>query len=160
MMSFKRSFGNGNGFYFRMPCIIMYHTGQLVKLPNLIWCTATYSWRLLHIPFFFVNCGLMVYLFRLFFLILLLVQHSDDTCLAYTLAAICNLLSEVGISCTSGILGKSYSPGTHIGTSLSIQQQLLVLLRRSLKRAESLNLKRLVASSHLSMAKFYLTVRI
>ncbi|KAF7124533.1 hypothetical protein RHSIM_Rhsim12G0010800 [Rhododendron simsii] len=84
-------------------------------------------------------------------------QHNDDTCLAYTLAAICNLLSEVGISGTSGILGTSYSPGTHIGTSLSIQQQLLVLLRRSLKRAESLKLKRLVALNHVSMAKFYLT---
>ncbi|XP_058195401.1 anaphase-promoting complex subunit 5 [Rhododendron vialii] len=84
-------------------------------------------------------------------------QHSDDTCLAYTLAAICNLLSEVGISGTSGILGTSYSPGTHIGTSLSIQQQLLVLLRRSLKRAESLKLKRLVASNHVAMAKFDLT---
>lgn len=91
---------------------------------------------------------------------MLLVQHSDDTCLAYTLAAICNLLSEVGISGTSGILGTSYSPWTHIGTSPSTQQQLLVLLRRSLKRAESLKLKRLVASNHVAMAKFDLTVRI
>uniref|UniRef100_A0A5B6Z0J0 Anaphase-promoting complex subunit 5 n=1 Tax=Davidia involucrata TaxID=16924 RepID=A0A5B6Z0J0_DAVIN len=84
-------------------------------------------------------------------------QHSDDTCLAYTLTAICNLLSEVGISSTTGILGSSYSPVTRIGTSLSIQQQLFVLLRRSVKRAESLKLKRLVASNHLAMAKFDLT---
>ncbi|KAF7151283.1 hypothetical protein RHSIM_Rhsim02G0232100 [Rhododendron simsii] len=83
-------------------------------------------------------------------------EHNDDTCLAYTLAAICNLFSEVGISGTSRILESSNSPGTPIGTSLSIQQQLLVLLRRSLKRAESLKLKRLVAWNHVSMAKFYL----
>ncbi|XP_052178885.1 anaphase-promoting complex subunit 5 [Diospyros lotus] len=84
-------------------------------------------------------------------------QHSDDTCLAYTLAAICNLLSEVGISGTSGILATSHSPVTCVGTSLSIQQQLFVLLRRSLKRAHSLKLKRLVASNHIAMAKFDLT---
>lgn len=83
-------------------------------------------------------------------------QHSDDICLAYALAAICNLLSEIGFSSTTGILGSSNScsPVTSMGTSLSIQQQLFVLLRRSLKRAESLNLKRLVASNHLTMAKF------
>ncbi|KAI8011942.1 Anaphase-promoting complex subunit 5 [Camellia lanceoleosa] len=84
-------------------------------------------------------------------------QHCDDTCLAYTLAAMCNMLSEVGISGTSGILGTSYSPVTRVGTSLSIQQQLFVLLRRSLNRAESLKLKRLVASNHIAMAKFDLT---
>ncbi|KAL7217600.1 hypothetical protein ACSBR2_010948 [Camellia fascicularis] len=84
-------------------------------------------------------------------------QHCDDTCLAYTLAAMCNMLSEVGISGTSGILGASYSPVTRVGTSLSIQQQLFVLLRRSLNRAQSLKLKRLVASNHIAMAKFDLT---
>ncbi|XP_057954840.1 anaphase-promoting complex subunit 5 [Malania oleifera] len=84
-------------------------------------------------------------------------QESNDTCLAYTLAAICKLLSEIGISSTIGILGSSYSPVTSVDTLLSIQQQLYVLLRRSLKRAESLKLKRLVASNHLSMAKFGLT---
>ena len=87
-----------------------------------------------------------------------LVQQSNDTCLAYTLAAICNLLSETGISSTTGILGSSYSPLTRIGISLSVQQQLFVLLRGSLKRAENLKLKRLVASNHLAMAKFDLTV--
>ncbi|KAL0002282.1 hypothetical protein SO802_016063 [Lithocarpus litseifolius] len=84
-------------------------------------------------------------------------QLSDDTCLAYTLAAICNLLSEIGVSSTAGILGSSFSPLTSIGISLSVQQQLFVLLRGSLKRAESLKLKRLVASNHLAMAKFDLT---
>ncbi|KAG8387149.1 hypothetical protein BUALT_Bualt03G0223200 [Buddleja alternifolia] len=84
-------------------------------------------------------------------------QYSDDTCLAYTLTAISNLLSEIGISKTSGIIGSSYSPVTGIGTSLSVQQQLFVLLRRSLKRAESLKLKRLVASIHLEIAKYDIT---
>ncbi|KAK1397212.1 Anaphase-promoting complex subunit 5 [Heracleum sosnowskyi] len=84
-------------------------------------------------------------------------QYGDDTCLAYTISAICNLLSEIGISDTTGIIGSSYSHVTSIGTSLSIQEQLFVLLRRSLKRAESLKLKRLVASSHLAMARFDLT---
>ncbi|XP_061342818.1 anaphase-promoting complex subunit 5 isoform X2 [Gastrolobium bilobum] len=84
-------------------------------------------------------------------------QQSNDTCLAYTLAAISNLLSENGISSTVGILGSSCSPFTSIGISLSVQQQLFVLLRGSLKRAENLKLKRLVASNHLAMAKFDLT---
>ncbi|EOX93116.1 Anaphase-promoting complex subunit 5 isoform 2 [Theobroma cacao] len=84
-------------------------------------------------------------------------QHSNDTCLAYTLAAISNLLSEIGFSTTSGILGSPFSPMTSVGTSLSVQQQLFVLLKGSLKRAESLKLKQLVAANHLSMAKFDLT---
>ncbi|XP_028751952.1 anaphase-promoting complex subunit 5 isoform X2 [Neltuma alba] len=84
-------------------------------------------------------------------------QQSNDTCLAYTLAAISNLLFENGISSTSKMLGLSYSPLTSIGITLSVQQQLFVLLRGSLKRAESLKLKRLVASNHLAMAKFDLT---
>ncbi|KAK1412948.1 hypothetical protein QVD17_34580 [Tagetes erecta] len=77
--------------------------------------------------------------------------HSDDTCLAYTLTAICNLLSEVGISNITGIMGASDS---HVSTSFSVQQQLFVLLRRSLKRADSLKLKRLVASNQLALANF------
>ncbi|XVE72336.1 hypothetical protein DITRI_Ditri11bG0031600 [Diplodiscus trichospermus] len=84
-------------------------------------------------------------------------QHSNDTCLAYTLAAICNLLSEIGFSTTSGILGSPFSPMTSVGTSLSVQQQLFVLLKGSLKRAESLKLKQLIAANHLAMAKFDLT---
>ncbi|XP_057438930.1 anaphase-promoting complex subunit 5-like [Lotus japonicus] len=83
-------------------------------------------------------------------------QQNNDTCLAYTLAAISNLLFENGISSTAGILGSSYSPFTSIGISLSVQQQLFVLLRGSLTRAENLKLKRLVASNHLAMAKFEL----
>ncbi|KAG9150806.1 hypothetical protein Leryth_002955 [Lithospermum erythrorhizon] len=84
-------------------------------------------------------------------------QHGDDTYLAYTLAAICNLLFESGVSKTTGVIGSSYCPMESIGNSLSTQQQLYVLLRRSLKRAESLKLKQLVASSHLAMAKFHMT---
>ncbi|GMI77048.1 hypothetical protein like AT1G06590 [Hibiscus trionum] len=84
-------------------------------------------------------------------------QHCNDTCLAYTLAAICNLLSEIGFSTTSGILGSPFSPMTNVGTSLSVQQQLFVLLKGSLKRAESLKLKQLIAANNLAMAKFGLT---
>ncbi|KAF2314761.1 hypothetical protein GH714_033476 [Hevea brasiliensis] len=80
--------------------------------------------------------------------------QSNDSCLAYTLAAICNLSSEIGSSITAGILGTSYSPETSMGSSVSVAQQLFVLLKESLKRAESLKLKRLVASNHLAMAKF------
>lgn len=87
-------------------------------------------------------------------------QHGNDSCLAYTLAAICNLLSEIGISSTSRLLGSSYSLTASIGTSFSVQQQLFMLLRESLKRAESLKLKRLVASNHLTLAKFHLMVRL
>lgn len=84
-------------------------------------------------------------------------EHSDDVCLANTLAVICNLLSEVGISGMSGVLGASYSPATHVGTSVSVQQQLFLLLQRSLKRAESSRLKSLIASTHIAMARFNLT---
>lgn len=58
----------------------------------------------------------------------------------------------------SGFIESSYWPVAGIGTSLSVQQQLFVLLRRSLKRAGSLKLKRLVASIHLEMAKFDINV--
>lgn len=83
-------------------------------------------------------------------------MNNDDSCLAYTLAAICNLLSEIGISSTSGDIGSSYSLGTStgLGTPLSSQQQLLVLLKRSLKRADSLKLISLVAFNYLALAKF------
>ncbi|KAK2662129.1 hypothetical protein Ddye_000703, partial [Dipteronia dyeriana] len=81
-------------------------------------------------------------------------QRSNDNCLAYTLSAICNFLSEIGISTATGILGSSYSPITSIANSLSVLQQLFVLLKESSRRAESLKLKRLVASNHLAMAKF------
>ncbi|KAL3849104.1 hypothetical protein ACJIZ3_010986 [Penstemon smallii] len=84
-------------------------------------------------------------------------QYSDDTCLAYTLVAISNLYSEIGISKMSRIIGSSSWPVAGMGTSLSAQQQLFVLLQRSLKRAESYKLKRLVASIHLEIAKYDLT---
>lgn len=48
---------------------------------------------------------------------------------------------------------------TSVGTSLSVQQQLFVLLKGSIKRAESLKLKQLIAANHLAKAKFDLTVR-
>ncbi|XP_077253394.1 anaphase-promoting complex subunit isoform X2 [Tasmannia lanceolata] len=83
-------------------------------------------------------------------------QNNDDACLAYTLAAICDILFEIGISSRSGIIGSPNSPGasTGLGTSLSTQQQLLVLIKRSLKRANSLKLTRLVAFNSLALAKF------
>ncbi|KAF5189542.1 Anaphase-promoting complex subunit [Thalictrum thalictroides] len=84
-------------------------------------------------------------------------KNNDDACLSYTLTAICNLLSETGISSATGIIGSSYSPVTSFASSLAIQQQLLVLLTRSLKRAETLKLTRLVASNRLTMAKFDLS---
>lgn len=86
------------------------------------------------------------------------VQQSNDSCLAYTLSAICNLLTEIGMSSTRRILGSTEASSENLCTSISVQQQLFVLLRRSLKRAETLKLKRLVSSNHLALAKFYLTV--
>ncbi|KAK8953711.1 Anaphase-promoting complex subunit 5 [Platanthera guangdongensis] len=83
-------------------------------------------------------------------------QSNDDACLAYTLAAICNLLSDVGISSTAGILGSQDSLETSmsLGAPLTTQQQLLVLLHRSLKRADSLKLVSLMAFNRLASAKF------
>lgn len=64
------------------------------------------------------------------------------------------------MSNTVGIISSPYSLGTNIGlgTPLSIQQQLLVLLKRSLKRADLLKLPSLLAFDHLSLAKFDLKV--
>ncbi|KAH0462323.1 hypothetical protein IEQ34_009898 [Dendrobium chrysotoxum] len=83
---------------------------------------------------------------------------NDDACLAYTLAAICNLLSDVGISSTAGILGSQDSLETSmsLGAPLSTQQQLLVLLNRSMKRADSLKLIGLMAFNRLALSKFEL----
>ncbi|KAL0654483.1 hypothetical protein Bca4012_097174 [Brassica carinata] len=83
-------------------------------------------------------------------------QLSNDTCLAYTLAAMSNLLSEMGIASTTSVLGASYSPVTSTASSLSVQQRVYILLKESLRRADTLKLKRLVASNHLAMAKFEL----
>ncbi|EES02737.1 anaphase-promoting complex subunit 5 [Sorghum bicolor] len=83
-------------------------------------------------------------------------MNNDDSCLAYVLGAISNLLSKIGISNTVGIITSPYSLGTNIGlgTPLSIQQQLLVLLKRSLKRADALKLPSLLSFDHLLLAKF------
>ncbi|XP_074576741.1 anaphase-promoting complex subunit 5 isoform X2 [Curcuma longa] len=83
-------------------------------------------------------------------------QNNDDACLAYTLAAICKLLSEVGVSNMTGIIGSPYFLGTSTGlaTPLSTQKQLLVLLKRSLGRANHLKLTNLLAFNRLAMAKF------
>ncbi|CAL5057854.1 unnamed protein product [Urochloa decumbens] len=83
-------------------------------------------------------------------------MNNDDSCLAYVLGAISNLLSKIGMSNTVGIISSPYSLGTNIGlgTPLSIQQQLLVLLKRSLKRADVLKLPSLLSFDHLSLAKF------
>ncbi|PKA57022.1 Anaphase-promoting complex subunit 5 [Apostasia shenzhenica] len=83
---------------------------------------------------------------------------NDDPCLAYTLSAICKLFSEVGISSTAGSLGSQDSLETNmsLGAPLSTQQQLLVLLQRSLERADSLKLMSLMAFNRLALSKFYL----
>ncbi|GAB2285057.1 hypothetical protein Dimus_019513 [Dionaea muscipula] len=81
-------------------------------------------------------------------------QHSNDACLAYALTAICNLLFDFGIRNTTGTLGSPCSPMAGIGGSLTIQQQLFVLLRRSINRAKSQKLTRLVSAIHLALAKF------
>ncbi|KAL6622673.1 hypothetical protein ACP70R_032556 [Stipagrostis hirtigluma subsp. patula] len=83
-------------------------------------------------------------------------MNNDDSCLACILGAISNLLSKIGMSNTAGVIGSSFSLGTNIGlgTPLSIQQQLLVLLKRSLKRADVLKLPGLLSFDHLSLAKY------
>lgn len=81
-------------------------------------------------------------------------KQSNDSCLAYALTAICNLLSEFGITSTTRVLGSSYSPVTGVSTSLTIQQQLFVLLKRCLHMAENLKLTQLVSANHLTLAKF------
>ncbi|KAL2894395.1 Anaphase-promoting complex subunit 5 [Bienertia sinuspersici] len=43
---------------------------------------------------------------------------------------------------------------TSIGSSLSVHQQLYVLLRRALARSEGLKLTPLMSANHLAMAKF------
>ncbi|KAK1277328.1 Anaphase-promoting complex subunit 5 [Acorus gramineus] len=85
-------------------------------------------------------------------------QNKDTSCLSQTVAAICELLSEIGISNTTGIFGLPYSLGTNtgMGTSLSTQQQLLVLLKRLFKDAERVDERYLGAFCRLALAKFNL----
>ncbi|KAK1298894.1 Anaphase-promoting complex subunit 5 [Acorus calamus] len=87
-------------------------------------------------------------------------QNKDTSCLSQTVAAICELLSEIGISSTTGIFGLPYSLGTNtgMGTSLSTQQQLLVLLKRLFKDAERVDERYLGAFCRLAFAKFNLKV--
>ncbi|KAG2241268.1 hypothetical protein Bca52824_096748, partial [Brassica carinata] len=57
---------------------------------------------------------------------------------------------------TTSVLGSSYSPVTSTASLLSVQQRVYILLKESLRRADTLKLRRLVASNHLAMAKFEL----
>ncbi|XP_031502612.1 anaphase-promoting complex subunit 5 [Nymphaea colorata] len=83
-------------------------------------------------------------------------KNSDDFGLACTLAAICDLLSNIGVSSMNGILGSSYCSAipASLDASLSTQRHLLVLLKQSLERAESLKNARLIAFNRLALAKF------
>ncbi|KAJ3674479.1 hypothetical protein LUZ60_005095 [Juncus effusus] len=84
--------------------------------------------------------------------------NNDDSCLAYTLSAMCSLLSQTGMNQhwhrSIGSIGSLYSLGAGAGTPSSTQQLLLVLLKRSLKRAEGLKLSSLLAFDRLALAKF------
>lgn len=82
-------------------------------------------------------------------------QYNDDACLAHALAALCHMLFDVGAGDETYAKGESAGLrdlGT--GPSLGIQQQLLLLLRRCLRRALELKLPQLVAFSRLALAKF------
>ena len=84
-------------------------------------------------------------------------QYNDDVCLAYALAALCHLLFDIRAGAETYAKGKSAGLrdfGT--GSSQGIQQQLLLLLRRCLRRALELKLPPLVAFSRLALAKFNL----
>lgn len=75
-------------------------------------------------------------------------QYNDDSCLAHALAALCHMLFDVGAG------EESYSKNeSAVGTG-PLQQQLLLLLRRCLRRALELKLPQLVAFSRLALAKF------
>ncbi|KAH6554586.1 hypothetical protein KP509_1Z323000 [Ceratopteris richardii] len=63
-------------------------------------------------------------------------QNNDDACLAHALAALCHLISEVGALTDSSI---SDADGSKLdarnGPSMSIEEQLLLLLNCCLRRA-------------------------
>lgn len=84
-------------------------------------------------------------------------QNSDDSCLAHALAALCHLVSEVGVPGDASTL-ESTLPGLDAGNgpSLNVQEQLLLLLECCLRRAVELRLPHLVAFSRLVLAKFSL----
>lgn len=83
-------------------------------------------------------------------------QSSDNSCLAHILAALCYLFAEVGVASNSGSFDSTIPPGVDIGarSSLAVQQQLPILLRRCLNRAVDLKLIHLVIFSRLALAKF------
>ncbi|XP_057813330.2 anaphase-promoting complex subunit 5 isoform X2 [Cryptomeria japonica] len=83
-------------------------------------------------------------------------QTSDNSCLAHILAAIGYLFSEVGFSSNSRNFDSGIPPGVDIetGSSLAVQQQLPILLKRCLNRASDLKLIHLVIFSRLALAKF------
>lgn len=83
-------------------------------------------------------------------------QASDNSCLAHILAALCYLFAEVGVASNSGCFDSTIPPGVDIGarSSLAVQQQLPILLRRCLNRAVDLKLTHLVIFSRLALAKF------
>ncbi|XP_024372271.1 anaphase-promoting complex subunit 5 [Physcomitrium patens] len=84
-------------------------------------------------------------------------QYNDDACLAHALAALCHLLFDVGAANEAYAKGESAGlRDVGAGPSLGIQQQLLLLLRRCLRRSLELKLSQLVAFSRLALAKFYL----
>lgn len=84
-------------------------------------------------------------------------QNNDDSCLTHALAALCHLVSEVGVP-GDAIPSGSSLPGLDAGNgpSLDVQEQLLLLLKCCLRRAVELRLPYLVAFSRLVLAKFNL----
>jgi hypothetical protein len=68
--------------------------------------------------------------------------------------------AEVGVASNSGSFDSTIPPGVDIGarSSLAVQQQLPILLRRCLNRAVDLKLTHLVIFSRLALAKFDLKV--
>ncbi|EFJ22492.1 hypothetical protein SELMODRAFT_104828 [Selaginella moellendorffii] len=85
-------------------------------------------------------------------------QNNDDACLAHSLAALCHLLSEVGVAAEVTKAGAIGDFDRSIGPQLAAQQHLLLSLKRCLKRALELKLPNLVAFSRLALAKFDLQV--
>lgn len=79
-------------------------------------------------------------------------QYNDDACLAHALAALCHMLSDVGAGEETYARGES--AGLRDVGAGPLQQQLLLLLRRCLRRAVELKLPQLVAFSRLALAKF------